>query len=107
MEGLVSQIEWKDLETIAHEQDTMVLDVRGPSEIANSGPVAEGSLNIPLNELRGRLQELPKDKHWIVSCASGQRAYYAARILTQNGFEHVDNLDGAYATFHAVHPEAA
>ena len=63
-------------------------------------------MNVPLNDLRNRLEELPRDKRIVVSCASGQRSYYACRILTQNGFEHVDNLDGAYSTFHTIHPSS-
>jgi NADPH-dependent 2,4-dienoyl-CoA reductase/sulfur reductase-like enzyme/rhodanese-related sulfurtransferase len=106
VEGLVSQIEWKDLKNLTHTNGAVVVvDVRNPSEIARSGPIAANAVNIPLNDLRGRLEELPRDKHLIVSCATGQRAYYACRILMQNGFEHVDNLGGAYMTFHAVHPD--
>jgi NADPH-dependent 2,4-dienoyl-CoA reductase/sulfur reductase-like enzyme/rhodanese-related sulfurtransferase len=107
VEGLVSMIEWGDMEKLAHDQGTLVVDVRNPGEIANSGQISENAINIPLNDLRSRLDELPKDKHLVVSCASGQRSYYACRILMQHGFEHVDNLDGAYMTFHAVHPGAA
>lgn len=105
VEGLVSQVEWKDLENLAHDEKTLILDVRNPGEIANSGKLAHESVNIPLNDLRHRLDEIPKDKHIVVSCASGQRAYYAYRILKQHGFEHVDNLGGAYATFHSIHPD--
>jgi NADPH-dependent 2,4-dienoyl-CoA reductase/sulfur reductase-like enzyme/rhodanese-related sulfurtransferase len=106
MDGLVSQIEWRDLDKYAHDDKAIVLDVRNTKEVAN-GPIADTAINVPLNDLRNRLNELPKDKHYIVSCASGQRAYYACRILKQNGFENVDNLGGAYATFHAIHPELA
>jgi len=106
VEGLVSEIEWNELEKLAKDSNTVILDVRNPGEVSLSGPIAEHAINIPLNDLRDRLQELPKEKHYIVSCASGQRSYYACRILTQHGFE-VDNLDGAYATFHAIHPGAA
>ena len=104
-EGLVSQVEWKDLETLAKEPGTVLLDVRNPGEIKQNGKLSTEAVNIPLNDLRSRLEDLPKDKHLVVSCASGQRAYYACRILRQNGFEHVDNLGGAFATFHAVHPD--
>jgi len=106
VEGLVKIIEWDELEKMAHDKETLILDVRNSSEIDTSGRLAHGAVNIPLNELRKRLNEIPKDKHVVVSCASGQRAYYACRILTQNGFEHVDSLDGAFVTFHAVHPDA-
>ena len=45
-----------------------------------------GAVNIPLGELRSRLGELPRDREIHVICRSGQRAYYAARVLAQNGF---------------------
>jgi NADPH-dependent 2,4-dienoyl-CoA reductase/sulfur reductase-like enzyme/rhodanese-related sulfurtransferase len=107
VEGLVSQVEWKDLEQLAHEQNTLLLDVRNLGEIERTGKLSENAMHIPLNDLRNRLDELPKDKHLVVSCASGQRAYYACRILKQHGFENVDNLGGAFATFHAIHPTQA
>jgi rhodanese-related sulfurtransferase len=45
-----------------------------------------GALNIPLHQLRARLSELPRDREINIFCRSGQRAYYATRILLQNGF---------------------
>jgi NADPH-dependent 2,4-dienoyl-CoA reductase/sulfur reductase-like enzyme/rhodanese-related sulfurtransferase len=107
VDGLVSQVEWKDLEKLAHDPSTVVLDVRNPGESTRTGKLTEDAVNIPLNDLRDRLGEVPKDKHLVVSCASGQRAYYACRILKQHGFENVDNLGGAFATFHSIHPGAA
>jgi NADPH-dependent 2,4-dienoyl-CoA reductase/sulfur reductase-like enzyme/rhodanese-related sulfurtransferase len=107
VEGLISQVEWKDLDKLAREPGTVILDVRNPGEIRKTGKLAKDSINIPLNDLRAHLHELPKDKHLVVSCASGQRSYYACRILKQHGFENVDNLGGAYATFHYVHPQQA
>ena len=107
VEGLISQVEWKDLERLAHEPGTAIIDVRNPSEIERTGQIAHGAINIPLNDLRSHLDDIPKDKHLVVSCASGQRSYYACRILQQHGFENVENLGGAFATFHYVHPEKA
>ena len=46
-----------------------------------------GALNIPLDQLRGRLDELPRDREICIICRSGQRAYYATRILEQHGFK--------------------
>ncbi len=66
------------------EQDALLLDVRHPAELAVEQ--APGVVNIPLNELRARLGELPRDREIHVICRSGQRAYYATRILLQNGF---------------------
>ncbi len=61
-----------------------ILDVRNPPELAVE--FVPGAVNIPLPELRARLGELPRDREILVICRSGQRAYYAARILLQNGF---------------------
>ena len=62
-----------------------LLDVREPVELAVED--AEGAVNIPLGQLRARLKELPRDQEIHVICRSGQRAYYATRILLQNGFK--------------------
>lgn len=70
---------------------SFLLDVRNPPELAVES--VPGAMNIPLPELRGRLGELPRDREILVICRSGQRAYYATRILLQNGFK-VRNLAG-------------
>ena len=62
-----------------------LLDVRNPLEF--SGDSEPGALNIPLPELRSRLDELPRDREILILCRSGQRAYYATRILLQNGLK--------------------
>jgi rhodanese-related sulfurtransferase len=61
-----------------------VLDVREVSELAVEQ--LPGALNIPLGQLRERLDELPRDREIVVLCRSGQRAYYATRVLLQHGF---------------------
>lgn len=104
IDGLVSTISWTEVEQMAKDGNTVILDVRNPGEVV-SGTLVEHAINIPLNELRERIDEVPPGKHIVVSCKSGQRAYYACRILKQHGFENVDNLDGAYTTFHIVHPD--
>ena len=72
---------------LAHWADTegaFLLDVRQPVELAvESMP---GAVNLPLGQLRARLSELPRDREIHVICRSAQRAYYATRILLQNGF---------------------
>jgi len=62
-----------------------LLDVRNPQELAVES--VPGAVNIPLPQLRARLGELPHDREILVICRSGQRAYYATRILLQNGFK--------------------
>jgi rhodanese-related sulfurtransferase len=79
---------------LAHWSDAdgaLLLDVRQPVElVVESVP---GAVNIPLPQLRKRLGELPRDREIHVICRSAQRAYYATRILLQNGFR-VRNLSG-------------
>jgi NADPH-dependent 2,4-dienoyl-CoA reductase/sulfur reductase-like enzyme/rhodanese-related sulfurtransferase len=79
---------------LAHWDDTegaLLLDVRDPVElVVESVP---GAVNVPLAQLRSRLAELPRDREIHVICRSAQRAYYATRILLQNGFR-VRNLSG-------------
>jgi NADPH-dependent 2,4-dienoyl-CoA reductase/sulfur reductase-like enzyme/rhodanese-related sulfurtransferase len=79
----------------------VILDVREPFELAVED--VEGAINIPLGQLRDRLDELPRDRTIYVFCRSGQRSYYATRVLIQNGFE-VKNMSGGmlsrtYASF--------
>jgi rhodanese-related sulfurtransferase len=62
-----------------------------------------GSTHIPLDELRERLSELPRERLIIAYCQSGQRSYNAACILSQNGFR-VRNLTGSYRTWRAAQP---
>ncbi len=68
-----------------------LLDVRNPPELAVEA--VPGAVNIPLPELRSRLAELPRDREIHVICRSAQRAYYATRILLQNGFK-ARNISG-------------
>jgi rhodanese-related sulfurtransferase len=79
---------------LAHWEDAkraFLLDVRQPVElVVESVP---GATNIPLGQLRSRLGELPRDREILVICRSAQRAYYATRILLQNGFK-ARNLSG-------------
>jgi rhodanese-related sulfurtransferase len=69
----------------------LLLDVRQPVELVVEQ--VPGAVNIPLPQLRARLGELPKDREIHVICRSAQRAYYATRILQQNGFR-AKNISG-------------
>jgi rhodanese-related sulfurtransferase len=65
--------------------------VRQPVElVVESVP---GAVNIPLGQLRARLDELPRDREILIICRSAQRAYYATRVLLQHGFE-ARNISG-------------
>lgn len=81
--------------------DALILDVREPREY-EAGTLS-GAVNIPLGQLRSRLQELPREREIWVSCGVGQRAYYACRILAQNGFT-ARNLSGGYNTYRVLYP---
>jgi rhodanese-related sulfurtransferase len=70
-----------------------LLDVREPAELALES--APGAVHIPIGELRARLGELPRDRAIHVICRSGQRAYYATRVLLQHGFK-ARNLSGGF-----------
>jgi rhodanese-related sulfurtransferase len=72
-----------------------LLDVRQPVELAVES--VPGAVNIPLPQLRARLAELPKDREIVVIFRSAQRAYYATRVLLQNGFK-ARNLSGGTLT---------
>jgi NADPH-dependent 2,4-dienoyl-CoA reductase/sulfur reductase-like enzyme/rhodanese-related sulfurtransferase len=65
--------------------NAFLLDVRNVPEIALEA--VPGALNIPLPQLRVRLNELPRDREILIICRSGQRAYYATRLLLQHGFK--------------------
>ncbi len=77
-----------------------LLDVRNPSELEVEH--VPGALNIPLPELRARLDELPRDREVLIICRSGQRAYYATRILLQNGFKARNVAGGMLSRSHSV-----
>lgn len=104
LQGLVHIVHWYDIVERDSDRDVLV-DVRTPQEV-ELGTI-EGSLLIPLDELRDRLEEIPKEKRVIIYCAAGLRGYLAARILKQNGFEKVFNLSGGYKTFvHATQKQS-
>lgn len=81
--------------------DQCLLDVRTAAEV-QAGTIG-GAVNIPIDELRGRLNELPKNKELLVFCQVGLRGYIACRILSQHGFI-CRNLSGGYKTFRAAAP---
>ncbi len=76
----------------------------GTRRVRVRGGCLVGAVNIPLGQLRDRLEELPRDREIWVNCGVGQRAYYACRILSQHGFR-VKNLSGGYQTYCVRRPE--
>jgi NADPH-dependent 2,4-dienoyl-CoA reductase/sulfur reductase-like enzyme/rhodanese-related sulfurtransferase len=81
-----------------NDTDALLLDVREPHEFA-AGHIPN-SVSLPLSQLRKRYTELPKDRRIWISCGVGQRAYYAARFLTQHGYA-AWTLSGGFATYSA------
>ncbi len=85
---------------IKENPSAIVLDVRDHSEL-HSG-FLPNSLNIPLNHLRSKLHELPKDKDIYIHCRVGYRGHLATRILLQNGFTRVKNISGGYISLEVL-----
>lgn len=94
--GDVEVAHWEDLDRAGQDESPLLIDVRTPGEYAAGAPPR--FVNIPLGELRSRLHELPTERELWVHCGIGQRAYYAARVLSQKGFR-VKNLSGGYTTY--------
>lgn len=94
--GAMPAITWREL-LATDRSGVMLLDVRTAEEFSFGS--LPGAVNIPLDDLRERMQELPKDKEIIVFCAVGLRGYLAQRILRGHGYTAVRNLIGGYKTF--------
>lgn len=94
--GAMPAITWREL-LATDRSSVMLLDVRTAEEFSFGS--LPGAVNIPLDDLRERMQELPKDKEIIVFCAVGLRGYLAQRILCGHGYTAVRNLIGGYKTF--------
>ncbi|HDX9008460.1 FAD-dependent oxidoreductase [Aeromonas dhakensis] len=84
-------------EAEARHPHQLVLDVRNSPELDKLGRIP-GALHIPLDELRSRLHELPRDKELLISCQVGLRGHVACRLLSQHGFK-VKNLSGGFKTW--------
>ncbi len=99
LRGDVSLAHADQLDTLSDQE--LLLDVRSPAEC--TGGMIPGSINIPLDQLRDRLEEIPRDRELIVSCQVGLRGYLACRILSQHGFA-CRNLSGGYKTWLQTRP---
>jgi len=87
--------DWKEL----LPDSAVLVDVRDADEF-EEGHIP-GAINLPLNKLRTRLNELPRDRELWLYCRVGQRGYYATRLLMQHGF-NVKNLPGGYLTYDLI-----
>ena len=92
-----------DFQTINYDEvqselkDSVILDVRTEEEFSIDR--IEGAVNIPLDKLREKISSLDKTKRYIIYCRVGRRGYFAYRILKQNGFEHIKNLNGGFEIY--------
>lgn len=97
--GDIKQTHWDQLAQ-ALQQGALLVDVRTSAERARGA--IEGSIHLPVDELRQRIKELPKDKKLVLHCQSGLRSYVAARMLAQLGYE-ASHISGGYLTYsHAM-----
>ncbi|MFO1020763.1 MAG: FAD-dependent oxidoreductase [Planctomycetales bacterium] len=102
LSGFHPQITVDELDSISGEPNApYLLDVRTPTEF-QAGHLP-GAVNLPVDELREKLDQLPRSRPVVAYCQVGQRGYLALRILIQNGFE-VRNLSGGYKAWKLFHP---
>jgi NADPH-dependent 2,4-dienoyl-CoA reductase/sulfur reductase-like enzyme/peroxiredoxin family protein/rhodanese-related sulfurtransferase/TusA-related sulfurtransferase len=94
--SLSTPVAWNEVATLK-EKGAYLLDVRTGEEFSLGA--LPGSVNIPLDELRTRLTEIPKDRFVLIYCSVGLRGYLAERILRQTGWTAVGNLSGGYKTW--------
>ena len=103
IEGRVKQFHWHELDALPRDGSLVLLDVRTPREFARGH--AEGAINIPVDDLRDRLGELPKDKPLYLICQSALRSYIACRILQQEGFD-CRHMAGGWRLYSSVVKDA-
>ncbi len=99
LKGLIKPAYFEDL------KDAVVIDVR-PNMIYKMGTI-DGAINIPIAEIRSRLDEIPRDKKVILSCNTGYTSYCASRILAQKGFNNVYSFMGGYELYKVLVKESA
>jgi rhodanese-related sulfurtransferase/TusA-related sulfurtransferase len=99
LRGDIEIKQWHDIEEF-NQNGGILLDVRTKRE--HEARKIEGSVNIPIHELRPRLHELSKEKPIFVYCEVGYRSYISTRILLQNGFNEVYELTGGFKLFEAA-----
>ena len=96
--GAMPVVTWREL--VQHKNEVMLIDTRTAEEF--SFGTIPGAINIPLDDLRERMLEVPTDKPIVLFCAVGLRGYLAQRILMGNGYKNVRNLSGGYKLYSAA-----
>ena len=94
--GVMPAMTWREMQN-ANRDEVVILDVRTKDECAMG--MIPGAVNIPVDELRGRLSKIPTDKPILIYCAIGLRGYLTTKILVANGYTNVKNLSGGYKTY--------
>ncbi|MCI8669031.1 MAG: CoA-disulfide reductase [Lachnospiraceae bacterium] len=97
--GKIRQFFWHDIEKLPHDGTVTLLDVRTQTEVQRGR--IEGFIHIPVDSLRERMKEIPKDKPVYVHCHSGLRSYIACRMLAGSGYECF-NLAGGWRLYESV-----
>lgn len=93
LHGEFKQVKEKDVRELV-QSGACIIDIREKDEYKLSHIV--GAKNIPLSEIRQRINEIPKDKPVYIHCRSGQRSYNAFMALKQLGFENIYNISGGF-----------
>lgn len=96
LSGKMKPIYWREVRD-AVPGEFLLIDVRTPMEFAAGA--LPGAINIPVDSMRGRLAEIPKDKPVVLYCGVGLRGYLASNILRLNGYKDVRNLIGGIKTY--------
>ena len=97
--GKMKQFHWDDISRLQNENGITLLDTRTSFEYSRGH--IDGFINIPVDELRSRMDEIDKSKPLYVMCQSGLRSYISCRILAQNGFDCY-NFSGGYRFYESV-----
>lgn len=95
----VKQFHWDEIAALPHDGSVTLLDSRTPMEYGNGH--VDGFINIPVDMLRERLDEIPREKTVYVMCQSGLRSYIACRILAENSYDCY-NFSGGFRFYDAV-----
>ncbi|MBC6974951.1 CoA-disulfide reductase [Bacillus sp. Xin] len=101
IEGLVDTVQWHEIDRIV-QNGGYLIDVREPNELKQG--MIKGSVNIPLDELRERLDEIPVNEEIYMTCQLGMRGYVAARMLMEKGYK-VKNVDGGFKLYATALPD--
>lgn len=97
--GIYTEVKVDELDELINQvPDLQIIDVRNPDELRKLGHIP-GAINIPLDQIRDRLDEIDKAHPILLYCAKGLRGYLSTLILHHNGFKELNNLAGGYTAY--------